>query len=475
MTKSTTEDTIAAIATPPGPGGIGIIKISGPLALNILNKLFSRRPRADGHGVSSSFNSHQLYYGWLTSPGQETVIDEVLAVYMRGPHTYTREDVVEIHCHGSYVVLQEALGHVLAAGARAAEPGEFTKRAFLSGRIDLTQAEAVLELLLAKTSSSLSLATSQLQGSLHDRINAIRQSLVSMRAIIEVAIDFPEDDVEIIDGPELLNKLHNDVQAPLTEMLTRADQGKILREGISVVILGRPNVGKSSLLNTLLQEDRAIVTPIPGTTRDTIEEHLNIKGLPVRIIDTAGIRKKAGESVEEIGIERARAKVLEADLILLLLDATEPPGEEDRHLYDTFSASRKDSKLIIVLNKKDLAPAIDIDLYRNTFGNVPLLAISAKHHEGIRELEEAIFEIITGGCQHWDPGASAAPNLRHKDAILKALHACRQIETGLSTSLPPDLLAIDLQAALDHLGDIVGETTTEDILDMIFEQFCIGK
>lgn len=475
MIKASIEDTIAAIATPPGPGGIGIVKISGPLALPILKQLFHHRSSAKVRETLPLFNSHHLYYGWLTTPDQETVIDEVLAVYMQRPHTYTREDVVEIHCHGSYVVLQEVLGHVMAAGARAAEPGEFTKRAFLNGRIDLTQAEAVVELLQAKTISSLSMATAQLQGKLHDRINSIRQALLSMRAIIEVAIDFPEDNDEIIKADELLKKLREEVQNQLTEMLNRADQGKILREGVSVVILGRPNVGKSSLLNTLLQEDRAIVTPIPGTTRDTIEEHLNIKGLPIRIVDTAGIREDASESVEAMGIERARAKVAAADLILFMLDGSEILKQDDRQFYNTLLTTCGNSKLLIVVNKKDLAPDFNPDLYADAFGDQPLLAISAKYHEGIRELEDTIFTMITGDCQHWDPGAAAAPNLRHKDAIVKALQACNQVETGLSAAISPDLLAIDLQAGLDHLGDIVGETTTEDILDLIFEQFCIGK
>jgi tRNA modification GTPase len=467
-----TEETIAAIATPPGPGGIGIIRISGPQALLIFKKLFIPFHKT----TSQVYESHRMYYGWIIDPANSSPIDEVLAVFMRTPNTYTREDVVEIQCHGSYLVLQEILSIICASGARLADPGEFTKRAFLNGRLDLTQAEAVLELIEARTDAGRSMAIGQLQGRLHEKVTAIQERLVTMLAIIEVAIDFPEDEIDILDSAALQEQLRAEVQEPLAELIARADQGKIFREGISAVILGRPNVGKSSLLNTLLEEDRALVTPVPGTTRDTIEEFVNIKGMPVRIVDTAGIRHTS-EAVEEMGIQRARAKLADADLVLFMLDATAPLIEEDRDLYSSVKQNSKKQKVLLVLNKIDIAPGASPEQYRTPLGNEELVAVSAKCHINIAKLEEKIFSLITGGPTRtgWDPGAAVVPNVRHKDALKKAQGACRRVEQGLNVYISPDLLAIDIQSALDHLGDIVGETTTEDVLDMIFERFCIGK
>ncbi|HDO29934.1 MAG TPA: tRNA uridine-5-carboxymethylaminomethyl(34) synthesis GTPase MnmE, partial [Desulfobacteraceae bacterium] len=304
------------MATPPGTGGIGIIRISGPRALTILQALFKpSRPHP-------FFKSHTLYYGTV-SDRNGTVLDEVLAVYMQAPHTYTREDVVEVHSHGSYLVLQAILAQVLHHGARIAEPGEFTKRAFLAGRIDLTQAEAVIDLLRAQTDTGRQLAVGQMQGHLLQRIEGIRQGLIAIMVVLEVAIDFPDDDVEIIDKGRLLTQLQDQVEDRLVELIKMARQGKIIREGVNIVIAGLPNVGKSSLLNALLQEDRALVAPVPGTTRDTVEEIISIGGIPARLVDTAGIRDAAG-SVEELGIQRARQKVREADLVLFLVDAARP-------------------------------------------------------------------------------------------------------------------------------------------------------
>ena len=467
-----TEETIAAIATPPGPGGIGIIRISGPLSKHILQKIFVAR-----HKTSPQvFESHRMYYGWIIDPESSALIDEVLGVFMRAPNTYTRDDVVEIQCHGSYLVLQEILGIITASGARLAEPGEFTKRAFLNGRLDLTQAEAVVDLIEARTEAGRSMAMGQLQGRLFEKISAIRERLLAMRAIIEVAIDFPEDETDILNFAALQEELRAEVEEPLAALIARADEGKIFREGISAVILGRPNVGKSSLLNTLLQEDRALVTSIPGTTRDTIEEFVNIKGMPVRIVDTAGIRTTS-EEVEEMGIQRARAKLADADLVLFMLDATEELSEEDLKLYSSVKQNRKKQKVLLVLNKIDIGPAQAPELYRAALGNEELVAVSAKLHTGITELKESVFSLITGRTKGpgWDPGAAVVPNVRHKDALKKGLEACRRVEKGFRHEISPDLLAIDIQSALDHLGNIVGETTTEDILDMIFERFCIGK
>lgn len=462
------EETIAAIATPAGAGGIGIIRVSGPLAGPILARVFRpRRPVA-------SFASHHMYYGWIVDPGTDSLLDEVLAVFMRAPHTYTREDVVEVHCHGSYLVLERILALIFRQGARPARAGEFTKRAFLNGRIDLTRAEAVLELLQARTDPALELACGQLQGMLYDQVMAVRRSLLAVRAIIEVAIDFPEEEGDILDPARMAEQLQQEVLGPITALLADADQGRIFREGISAVILGRPNVGKSSLLNTLLREERALVTAIPGTTRDTIEEYVNIKGMPVRIIDTAGIRDTS-ETVEELGVRRARAKLAEADLVLLLLDAATGLTPEDRQLHAGIRENNGDTLLLLVLNKQDLVPDLDLAAYAAEFPEETLVTISAKNGDGIKQLEQAIFTAVAGRDTLPDSGPGCAPNLRHRAALAKAREACQRAAAGLAEGRSPDLLAVDLQATLDHLADIVGETTTEDVLDMIFERFCIGK
>jgi tRNA modification GTPase len=455
--------TIAAVATPPGPGGIGIIRISGAEAESILTRLF--RPHKK-RGIVS----HQLTYGWLINPANDRPLDEVMAVFMPAPHSYTREDVVEIQCHSSYLVMQEILALVLRSGAVLAEPGEFTKRAFLNGRIDLTQAEAVIELLQAKTNEGLQIALSQLQGGLHDQIASIRDALMAIRAVIEVAIDFPDEDVEIINLREMQSNLQTQVISPLCALLDAAEQGKIFREGISVVILGRPNVGKSSLLNSLLKEDRAIVTEIPGTTRDIIEEYLNIKGIPVRIIDTAGIRENA-EIVEEIGIRKARQKQETADLVLMVVDSATDLTDADLALAKSIAGQ----PAILVLNKTDLVPGKDLKPYRAAFPGFIPVEISAKNQAGLDGLEEAIFAEVSGGSEYWDPGHACVPNVRHSNSLAGALAMSRQLAEALQTNLPPDLVAIEVQSALDHLRDIIGETTTEDILDMIFTRFCLGK
>ncbi len=461
------EPTIAAIATPAGPGGIGVIRISGSDAHAILARLFvPSRPEA-------APQSHRLTHGWIVDPLRHLPVDEVLAVRMRAPATYTREDVAEIHCHGSYLVLATILDLVLAAGAQAATAGEFTKRAFLNGRIDLSRAEAVAELLDAKTREGMQLAVNQLKGGIAEQVGAIRETLIAARAVIEVAIDFPEDDVEILQPATLATELRQGVEAPLTRLIANAEEGGIFRDGISVVILGRPNVGKSSLLNSLLQEERAIVTPVPGTTRDTIEEYLNIKGMPVRIIDTAGIREHA-EEIEEIGIQRAREKVAGADLVLLLVDASLTLSDEDRRLATGLGGR----PCLVVANKMDIAPDRKAALAAAAAAfpmAPPPVAISAKTRSGISDLEEAIFATVTGGESLRDPAHACVPNLRHKAALSRALAACRLVTAGLDEGRSADLVSVDLQAALDYLGDIVGETTTEDVLDMIFSRFCIGK
>lgn len=462
MNSSYLEDTIAAISTPPGAGGIGIIRMSGGQALPLLKAVF--KPKS----LSCSYQSHKFYYGHIQQPDHGKILDEVLAVYMAAPHTYTREDVVEVHCHGSFLVLQNVLELILASGATLASPGEFTKRAFLNGRIDLTQAEAVIDVLSAKTRKGVDLAQEQLSGALYRKIDPIRQSLVQMRAVIEVAIDFPDEDVEIIDHSALIVQLEQDVEGPLKKLLQSADRGRLYREGISLVIAGLPNVGKSSLLNTILQEERALVTSIPGTTRDSIEEIVDIKGMPVRIIDTAGIRDDAGE-VEELGIQRARDLINKADLIVFLIDGSREITNGDRKLYNQL----KHKPLLPVINKIDICDSPITDL-ASIPGLGECVKISAKEQTGIERLKQAIFTTVTSGNDQWEEGG-CAPNVRHKLALIEAVEACDRVLLSLKGGLTNDLIAVDLQGCLDYLAEIVGETTTEDILDVIFEQFCLGK
>lgn len=456
------DGTIAAISTPPGAGGIGIIRMSGDMARHILTTLFQPKDPA------CRFQSHRLYYGHILQPEGGKVVDEVLAVYMAAPNTYTREDVVEIHCHGSFIVLHSILDLILSSGARLAAPGEFTKRAFLNGRIDLTQAEAVIDILAAKTRKGVDLAQEQLSGALYRRIVPIRQSLVRARAIIEVAIDFPDEDVEIANHDVLIEQLEREVAEPLARLLQNADAGKIYREGISIVIAGLPNVGKSSLLNTILQEERALVTSIPGTTRDSIEEIVDIMGMPVRLIDTAGIRDEAGE-VEVLGIQRARELINSADVVLFLIDGARTLSEDDQRLY----AQVCHKPLIPVINKIDICAGNLPDL-SSLSGIGPSVAISAREQVGIEELKQAIFSAVTSGREQWEEGG-CAPNIRHKLALLAASEACAQVLSALRIGLTNDLIAVDLQECLLCLAEIVGETTTEDILDVIFQQFCLGK
>jgi tRNA modification GTPase len=458
-----TTDTIAAIATAPGTGGIGIVRISGPEALPLLHKLFvPLKPR-------THFTSHTLYYGTVVNrEGQ--ILDEALAVYMRAPNTYTREDVVELHCHGSYLVLQAILRIIFEYGGRPAEHGEFTKRAFLAGRIDLTKAEAVLDLLQAQTEAGAHLAVNQLRGQLFDRLEAIRQHLISILALLEVAIDFPDDDVEIFNAVQVTEHLHTAVISPLKQLIALADQGKIIREGVKVVIAGRPNVGKSSLLNALLQEERALVTPLPGTTRDTIEERIAIRGIPVQLIDTAGIRMHE-DPVEALGIERARQKLGEADLVLFLVDALAGMGESDREFYHNL----RDKNHLVVVNKRDLVTSGQLATLAATFAGVGVVMISAKHHQGIEDLQEAIYRAIVADKGEIAEQMTCAPNTRHRAVLTQTIEACRKFEQAMAEGAAVDLLAVEVQSILDYLGDITGLTTPDEVLDTVFNQFCIGK
>ncbi|MGI6656972.1 MAG: tRNA uridine-5-carboxymethylaminomethyl(34) synthesis GTPase MnmE [Desulfobulbus sp.] len=464
MTVLPVTDTIAAIATAPGVGGIGIIRISGPEALAILRTLFvPRRPR-------DRFVSHMLYLGTVVDP-EGQVLDEVMAVYMRGPHSYTGEDVVELHCHGAFLVLQEVLRLILEQGARAAEPGEFTKRAFLAGRIDLTRAEAIIDLLQAQTAKSVHLAANHLQGELFNRMEPIRLSLVGLLARLEVAIDFPEEDVELFDRELAGRQVQDEVMAPLEQLLAMAEQGKLVREGLHAVLAGLPNVGKSSLLNALLREERALVTPVPGTTRDTIEEQIALNGIPVRLVDTAGIRRH-GDPVESLGIDRARQKLDEADLVLFLVDARLGMGEAEQELYQSVAAKRH----IVVINKQDLVSAERLAGLVAQFPGERVVTVSARKGTGIEVLQETMYEaIVTGTGEGEGEPLSCAPNTRHRAVLQKTLAACQHFIQSLESGAPIDLLAVDVQAALHFLGDITGTTSSDEVLDAVFSRFCIGK
>ena len=474
------KETIAALATASGVGGIGVLRISGSGAATVLRTLFVPH-RLESLQPDGSLPSHKLCYGTVRDR-HGTVLDEVMAVFMQAPHTYTREDVAEIQCHGSYLVQQAILAEIFATGVRAAEPGEFTKRAFLAGRIDLTQAEAVIDLLQAQTMGGVELAVGQMQGQLHERIATIRDALVEILATVELALDFPEDETDILNTDHLLGQLDKQVEQPLQQLLALADQGRVIREGIKAVIAGRPNVGKSSLLNQLLQEERALVTEIPGTTRDTIEELISVHGIPVHLIDTAGIRDHE-DVVEALGIERARQKMQEADLVLFVVDASQGLTQFDRSLYSSLDEGNR----VVILNKVDKldklnsADATGTTLLKELssfFGTVPLVQTVAKNGVGITELRETLYQIIIGDVSQAkaiNERVSCAPNLRHTVILQKTQKACDQVKQTLLFDAPADLLAVDLRAALDYLTDIVGLTTPDDVLDVLFSRFCIGK
>ncbi len=457
------EATIAAIATPVGPGAIGVIKVSGNLSERILKRLFEpKRPVEE-------FQSHRLYYGFIKDPESGELIDEVLVTLMRKPHTYTREDVLEIYGHSGYLVLTKILELVLREGARLAEPGEFTKRAFLNGRIDLSQAEALLDLINARSEKGLRLALNQLRGALAQEIIPVKEALLSALAVVEVAVDFPEEDVELLSHYELAEQLEKEVLSPLQRLLTNYQSGRLYREGIAVVIAGRPNVGKSSLLNALLLEERAIVTPIPGTTRDIIEEFANIRGLPVRLIDTAGLRETE-DLVEEIGVQRAKEKMAEADVIIFMVDGSQEPQEEDFRLYQEI----KDRPHLVVVNKIDIASEETLTLWKKAFAQEKCIFISAKKREGLEALAENIFSLVTG--ERVESAPRVAPNLRQKVALEKTKEAVERAIANLRQPVVyPELVAVDIRDALHSLGEITGESTTEDLLDRIFSNFCLGK
>ena len=458
-------DTIAAISTPLGAGGIGIVRLSGPQARQILGKIFRRR------GADGSLSSHQFFLGEVLRPQDPAgggVIDEVLAVFMEKPRTYTREDVVEIQAHSGILILQEILNAVLQSGARLAEPGEFTQRAFLNGRIDLTQAEAVIDLIQSKTRKSLELANLQRQGRLGTEVRQIRDGLMDLLAGMEAGIDFPEDEVFELSGENIKLRLQGALDR-LNSLLRTYEQGKVFREGVSAVIVGRPNVGKSSLLNALLREERAIVTPIPGTTRDIIEEGLNVRGILLRLMDTAGLRQTKDE-VEVEGVRRTRDRLAQADLVIWVVDGSESFTPDDRDILTEV----RDKRAVVAINKNDLPQRVDLQDLAGELPGVPLIPVSALHHLRIDALEDAIRDRVLNGT----PESSSEillSNLRHKQALERAREGLERVLEANRRNLSPEFLSMDLGAALQSLGEIVGETTSEDLLERIFSQFCIGK
>ncbi len=452
-------DTIAAISTPQGEGGIGIIRISGPHSLTILQQLFRIIP-------NGGFTSHRFYYGEIVQPATAMVHDEALVVYMQSPRSFTREDVVEIHCHGGTVILQQILRLVLAQGARLADPGEFTRRAFLNGRIDLLQAESVIDLIRAKTEASVALAQHQRDGSVSGRLHDLQQLLRQLLALIEAYVDFPDEDLGETDG-SVLQDLQSSALALARELIAGYREGKVLRDGISVLIAGKPNVGKSSLLNTLLREKRAIVTSIPGTTRDLIEEVVSLRGVPVTLLDTAGICQ-SDDPVEQEGIRMAQERIPTADLILFLLDSSRPFDADDGVVAEALSGRN----VLIVTNKSDLPPLMVLP---DALSDIPSVSISTTTGAGIEELKETVAEMFLRGGIPDSRELVLLSKARHRDAIARVEGSLLHFAEALSAGMSPEILALDIRDALEAIGQVTGETTPDDILDLIFGQFCIGK
>lgn len=463
-------DTIAAIATPIGSGGIGIIRISGSAAISIAYSIFRR---TSSFAKLVNHESHRFYYGCIIDPGQDSIheknriIDEVLIVFMEAPKTYTREDIVEIHAHSGTAVLKSILNIVVQQGARLANPGEFTYRAFLNGRIDLTQAEGVIDIINAKTDRAHQAAAAQLMGGMKLKIESIINSLLSILTQTEAGIDFPEDIGDEIDPGKVLELLTKSGIEPLKKMVHEYEQAHIIRDGLKVVIAGRPNAGKSSLMNRLLQKERSIVTSIPGTTRDLIEDSLIIKGVPIVLTDTAGLHN-TDEPVEKIGIERAYSHIKEADLVLFIIDAGLEINETDINIYKAISHK----PIILVMNKSDLIPDNSYHI-PDYWQNLPWIKISALHNLEIDALKEMIAQTAIKEAIEYE--SSLIPNIRHKQSIEKSLKSLIAAQQGIEMGMPFELINIDIQDSINHLGDVIGKTIREDILDHIFSNFCIGK
>ncbi|MDR3597154.1 tRNA uridine-5-carboxymethylaminomethyl(34) synthesis GTPase MnmE [Clostridium sp.] len=456
-------DTIAAIATPIGEGGVAIIRLSGENALNIASKIF--KPKND-YDIKN-MKTYTMKYGNILDLKNEEIIDEVILSYMKAPNSYTGENVVEINCHGGVISTSSVLNQVIRAGARLAEPGEFTKRAFLNGRIDLSQAEAVMDIITAKTELSMKAAMLQSSGALSKAIAELRRYLLNILASIEYAVDFTEDDEDIIDD-KLINEIKDGINKTIIKvknLLANADEGKIIRDGLNVVIVGKPNVGKSSLLNALLREKRAIVTDVPGTTRDVIEEYINLDGIPIRITDTAGIRDTE-DIVEKIGVEKSKEKLEEADLIILMLDVSRNIDDDDQIIIDKI----KDKKYIVLLNKVDLGIKISEEIV-NKLNNK--INISAKTGKGIDDLKREIKNLFFNGDISSE--SLIISNTRHKQALYKSLENCDAALNKINANEYLDLISIYITAAMKALGEITGDELEEDLLNKIFSEFCVGK
>jgi len=455
-------ETIAAISTPMGEGAIAIVRLSGEEAIKIADRLYKGKQRLE------SVDTHTIHYGHLIDPDTKQVAEEVMVSVMRGPRTFTKEDIVEINCHGGLVSVNRVLELVLRSGARLAEPGEFTKRAFLNGRIDLSQAEAVIDLIRAKTDRAMNVALNQMEGRLSTLIASLRQQLLETVAHVEVNIDYPEYDAEEMTK-DLLSTQLKEVEKEIAGILVTARQGKILREGLSTVIVGRPNVGKSSLLNSLVHENKAIVTDVPGTTRDVIEEYVNVRGVPLRLVDTAGIRETE-DLVERIGVERSRERLKQADLILLVLNYNDELTHEDEKLFEAV----KGMDVIVIINKTDLDKKLDLDKVKELAEEHPMITTSLKHEQGVDELEQSISELFFAG-EVESQDLTYVSNSRHIALLEQSRRTLEDALEAVEAGMPVDMVQIDITRTWEILGEIIGDTVSDSLIDQLFSQFCLGK
>ncbi|EOB7940718.1 TPA: tRNA uridine-5-carboxymethylaminomethyl(34) synthesis GTPase MnmE [Staphylococcus aureus] len=456
-------DTITSISTPMGEGAIGIVRLSGPQAVEIADKLYK------GKHLLNDVPSHTINYGHIINPESKEVVEEVMVSVLRAPKTFTREDIIEINCHGGILTINRVLELTMTYGARMAEPGEFTKRAFLNGRIDLSQAEAVMDFIRSKTDRASKVAMNQIEGRLSDLIKKQRQSILEILAQVEVNIDYPEyDDVEDATTEFLLEQ-SKEIKQEINRLLDTGAQGKIMREGLSTVIVGKPNVGKSSMLNNLIQDNKAIVTEVAGTTRDVLEEYVNVRGVPLRLVDTAGIRETE-DIVEKIGVERSRKALSQADLILFVLNNNEALTQEDYTLYEVV----KNEDVIVIVNKMDLEQNIDINEVKDMIGDTPLIQTSMLKQEGIDELEIQIRDLFFGGeVQNQD--MTYVSNSRHISLLKQARQTIQDAIDAAESGVPMDMVQIDLTRTWEILGEIIGETASDELIDQLFSQFCLGK
>lgn len=456
------EHTIAAIATPLGESGVAVIRVSGEDAIPIVQSIFRSKRKL------TAAASHTVHYGHLYDPKSGQRLEEALVTVMRAPRSYTAEDVAEVSCHGGLVSVRRVLDVLLEQGARLAEPGEFTKRAFLNGRLDLTQAEAVMDLIRSKSDRAFSVALRQADGRLSDKVRSLRRELLETMAHIEVNIDYPEHDVEQLTNTFIKEKCLSALHS-IDDMLRTAEQGKMLREGIETAIVGKPNVGKSSLLNALARENRAIVTDIPGTTRDVIEEYVTIGGIPLKLLDTAGIRETA-DIVEKIGVERSRSAIASADLILFVLDGTQPLSEEERMLLHSLDGRQ----VIAIVNKADLEAVVDMSELHRMLEEERVVRLSARNHTGLERLEQAIGDLFFRGTIE-SADLTYVSNARHIDLLKRAKDAVTEALDGVAARMPIDMIQIDIRTAWELLGEMIGDSVSESLIDHIFSQFCLGK